>query len=249
MSKAIRAIIADDEAPARAALKEELAHFPEVEIVAEAENGFTVIKAVHELKPDLLFLDIQMPRLNGFDVIELLGDEAPAVVFVTAYDEYALRAFEAKAIDYLLKPVRGERLAASLEKVKQILGHPDAVSQQHLVADQRDREAPLSRILVRIGAEVHLIPVKTISHFEAQDDYVRIHAAGKSFLKSERLNRLEQLLDQRQFCRIHRSFILNIEFLSKIEPWSKESRIAKLKTGLTLPISRDGYARLKSLLH
>jgi len=248
VSDVIRAFIVDDEAPARAALKEELTRFPEIEVLAEAENGFAAVKSVLELKPDLLFLDIQMPRLDGFDVIELLGEEAPAVVFVTAFDAYALRAFEARALDYLLKPVRSERLAACLGKVKQVLGRLEPSSRQGLIAERRDREAPLNRILVRVGVDVHLIPVKEISHLEAQDDYVRIHAPPKSYLKSERLGRLEQLLDSRQFCRIHRSFILNLEFLAKIEPWSKESRIAKLKTGVTLPVSREGYGRLKVLL-
>ncbi len=244
----IRALLVDDEPLARQALRQELAAFSGVEVVAEAGNGYDAVKAVLEHRPDLLFLDIQMPRLDGFDVVELLGGEAPVVVFVTAYDEHALRAFAAGALDYLVKPAGRERLAACLEKARRLLGRPDREAQQRAVAERRDREAPLTRILVRQGVDVLLLPVGDISHIEAEDDYVRIHAGGRSFLKSERLSRLEKLLDQRQFCRVHRSFLLNLDFLARIEPWSKESRIAKLTGGATLPVSRDGYARLRRRL-
>jgi len=249
MTRSIRALIVDDEKPARQALKNELQKFPEVEVVGECGDGFAAVKAVQELTPDLLFLDIQMPRLDGFDVLELLGAAAPAVVFVTAHDEYALRAFEARALDYLLKPVRGERLKQALERIRQALKHSTATARSALLEDHRRRQAPLQRILVRLGTEVHVVATAEISLFEAEDDYVRIHAPGnRTFLKSERLNRLEELLDPRQFCRIHRSYILNVNFLAKIEPWSRDRRIAKLTDGRILPISREGYARLKELL-
>jgi len=245
----IRVIIADDEELSRKALKNELAQLPGIEIIGECENGFFTVKEVMETRPDLLFLDIQMPRLDGFDVLELLGAEAPAVVFVTAFDEYAVRAFEARAVDYLLKPVRAERLKKAIAQVRRMTtGSGLNQSQQHLLDDHREKQIPIIRILVRTGTDVQVIPVAEISHFQAEDDYVRIHTQGRSWLKSERMNRLEQLLDPRLFCRIHRSFIINIQFLKAIEPYSKESRVVKLNSGEVLPVSREGYTRLKALL-
>ena len=248
MNPIIRALVVDDEELARQALKIELQAFPEIEICGECANGFEAVKAVTELQPDLLFLDIQMPKLDGFDTLELLGDKAPAVVFVTAHDEYALKAFEARALDYLLKPARAERLRPCLERVKKMISEKRLEPHDELLLEHRKNQAPLTRILVRIGPEVHIVPVREIGYIEAQDDYIKLYAAGKSYLKSERMNRIEGLLDGRQFCRIHRSYILNIDYLKKIEPYTRDSFVAKLKTGETLPVSRPGYARLKELL-
>ena len=241
----LKVVIVDDEELARAIIREHLAAHADVEIAAECANGFEAVKAVSECRPDLLFLDIQMPKLNGFEVLELI-EPCPAVIFVTAYDQYALRAFEVHAVDYLLKPVSAERLAQALERARSTRGERVPVAE--LVRDAREHRKPLERILIRDGSKVHVIPAEKIDYFEAQDDYVCIKTGGKEHLKQETLANLEDLLDQGRFIRIHRSYILNIERLARIELYAKDSRIAILQDGTRLPVSRSGYARLKPLL-
>ena len=243
----IRALIVDDEPLARKALKEALSQINDVEIVGECSNGFEVIKEVGENKPDLIFLDIQMPKLDGFDVVELLGEESPMIIFVTAYDEYAIRAFEAHALDYLMKPVRVERLQQAGERTKKQMELKIRQSTNGLIQSRKDELIPVSRILVRDGSKVFIIPVGDITHIQAEDDYVRIFTSEKSYLKLERMNRLEQTLDPSCFCRIHRSYILNIDYLSKIEPFSKDSKVAILTNNISLPISRSRYEQLMKL--
>ena len=243
----LSAVIVDDEELARAVLREYLSAHPEIRIVAECSNGFETVKAVAELKPDLLFLDIQMPKLDGFEVLELIG-RGPAVIFVTAYDQFALRAFEVHAVDYLLKPFTPERLSEALERARQRLGRDDAVPVEALVKQARETRKPLERILVKDGSKVHVIPVEKIDYIEAQDDYVGIKAGGKIYLKQDTMAELETLLDPERFKRIHRSYILNIERLVRLEPYAKDSRVAVLVDGTQLPVSRTGYARLKPLL-
>ena len=244
----IRSLVVDDEPLARKALRDIVSKCDDIEIVGECSNGFEVVKQVGEKKPDLIFLDIQMPKLDGFDVVELLGDESPFIIFVTAYDEYALRAFETHALDYLMKPVRLERLEQALERVREQMRSKIPQKAGVFVQSHRNQLFPLSRILVRYGSDVFIIPVEDITHVKAEDDYVRIFTSERSYLKQERMNRLEQLLDSRSFCRIHRSFILNLNYLSKIEPFSKDSKVAILKNKESLPISRSGYDRLMKLL-
>ncbi len=245
----LRCLIVDDEELCRSSLRLELEAIPGIEIIGECANGIEAVRAVQELEPDLMFLDIQMPRLDGFDLLELLGPQAPGIVFVTAHDEYALRAFEAQALDYLLKPARAERLKRAVEKFIEQRGRPERQKkQQEMLAWHRERTGPRQRILVRLGHEVHVIPVSETIRIEAEDDYVRIHTASRTFLKSERLNQLEKELDPSTFCRIHRSHLLNISFLRRIEPYSKESFKAILANGDSLPISRSGLARLKNFL-
>jgi two-component system LytT family response regulator len=250
MDKTIKAIIVDDEDLARESLKEVLERFDDIKIINECTNGFEAVQAAQRLKPDLIFLDIQMPKLDGFDVVELLGKETPLIIFVTSYDEYALRAFEAEALDYLLKPVKPERLQQSVERVREQFQLKNSKPFETLIDKHRNFQAPLSRILIRYGTEVFIIPADDIIYFEAQDDYVKVytHAQGKSYLKSERMSHLEKMLDPQFFCRIHRSYIININFLKKIEPYSKDSRLAILQNGKKLPISRAGYNRLLELL-
>lgn len=241
----IRAVIVDDEELARKLLSEMLRPHPEVEVVAECANGFEAVKAVTELKPDLLFLDIQMPKLDGFEVLELIGPEI-AVVFVTAYDTYAMRAFEVHAVDYLLKPFSAGRFDAALELARGRLGQkmpPPA----ELHAAARPGQ-PLERIVVRDGTRVHIIPIAKLDYVEAQDDYVCLASGGKKHLKQQTISSLEGCLDPARFVRIHRSFIVNLERVSKIEPFGKDSRLAILADGTQLPISRAGYARLRALL-
>jgi len=251
MSKAtggrITAVIVDDEDLARAILREYLTGHPEVEIVAECSNGFEAVKAVAELAPDLLFLDIQMPKLNGFEVLELIG-EGPAVVFVTAYDQYALRAFEVHAVDYLLKPFSPERLAEALERTRLRMERNEAAPLPELVKQTRAANKPIERVLVKDGSRVHVIPVEKIDYLEAQDDYVGIKTGGKEYLKQDTMAELESLLPPERFIRIHRSYILNIDRLMRLEPYAKDSRVAVLVDGTQLPVSRAGYARLKPLL-
>jgi two-component system LytT family response regulator len=242
----IQTVIVDDEALARSVLREFLAVHDDIEIAAECSNGFEAVKVVAELKPDLVLLDIQMPKLDGFEVLELIGANV-AVIFVTAYDQYALRAFEVHAIDYLLKPFSPERLAEALDRARIRVVTREKVPEA-LVAAARARQTPLERILIRDRADVHVIPVGTIDYVESQDDYVSVKAGGKGFLKEQTLAELETLLDKDIFVRIHRRYILNIARLSKIELAAKDTRIAILADGTKLPISRSGYARLKELL-
>jgi two-component system LytT family response regulator len=247
MPDKISAVIVDDEDLARRILCEYLKEFPEIKVVAECANGFEAVKVVSELKPQLLLLDIQMPKLNGFEVLELIEHDLE-VIFVTAYDEYALRAFEVHAVDYLLKPFSMERLAEALDRVKKRRIRKTPLPLPKLIAESRKTAYPLERILVRDGSKVHVIATGKIDYLEAQDDYVCIKCEGKEFLKQEALGTLEKNLDPHQFVRIHRSYILNLERLEKLELYTKDSRIAVLADGARLPVSKSGYARLKPLL-
>jgi len=247
MSETLRVLIVDDEELARRVLREYLSGHANVEILGECRNGFEAVKAAAELEPDLVFLDVQMPRLDGFEVAELLGPKV-AVVFVTAYDEYALQAFDLHAVDYLLKPFGAERLAQALERARQRIGRAPAVTPVELASAARSGGAPRERVLVREGTRVHVIPADAIDFIEAQDDYVSIRAGEKSYLKEQPLAELERLLDPAQFVRTHRSYILNVDRLAKLELYAKDSRVAILKDGTRLPVSRAGYGRLKGLL-
>ncbi len=243
----IRALVIDDEPPARQLLCEYLAAHPRVEVVGECTNGFEVVKAVAELKPDLLFLDIQMPKLDGFEVLELLGDDAPDVIFVTAYDRYALRAFEVHALDYLLKPFTAERLAEALARLRP--GAPDRRPPASELARAARPDRPyLERILVRQGARIRVIPVGHLDYAEAQDDYVVLMAGGEKVRKKQTLTRLASALDPGRFVRVHRSYLLNVERLARLELYAKDSRVGILHDGTRIPVSRAGYARLRELL-
>jgi two-component system LytT family response regulator len=242
----IGAVIVDDEELARGLVREMLAAHPDIRVLAECANGFEAVKAVSDLKPDLLFLDIQMPKLDGFEVLELVGRDI-AVIFTTAYDTYAMRAFDAHAVDYLLKPFSGERFEKALDRAKQRLGAktPDPVE---LAAAARPPEQFLQRIVVKDGPAVHVIPVEKLDYVEAQDDYVALKSDKKTYLKQQTISSLESMLDPAVFIRIHRSHIVNLERVAKIEAYTKDSKIAVLRDGTQLPVSRAGYARLKVLL-
>jgi len=243
----LRVIIVDDEALARGYLRELLADHPHVEVIAECANGIEATRAVADLSPDLLLLDVQMPKLDGFDVLELIGRPVP-VIFVTAHDEFAVRAFEVHAVDYLLKPFGPDRLAEALTRARRRIhaGEPSPVGR--LVEAARASRRPLGRLLIRDRSDVHVIPVERIDYLESQDDYVAVHVAGRSWLKEQTLSDLEQLLDRDRFVRIHRRYLLNIMRLSRIEQSTTESRSAVLSDGTELPISRAGYTRLRELL-
>ena len=243
----LRVVVVDDEPLARAVVREYVAAHPGVEIVAECANGFEAVKAVSELSPDLMFLDVQMPKLSGFEVLELIGRSVP-VIFTTAYDQYALSAFEVHAIDYLLKPFSAERFAEALARARERLAARDAGPLEALVDETRAKQTPLERVLIRDGSKVHVLPIEKIDYVEAQDDYVAFHAEGKSYLKDQTLAAVESLLDPTRFVRIHRSYLLNIERIARVELYAKDSRVAILRDGAKLPVSRAGYARLAKLL-
>lgn len=240
------ALIVDDEDLARLVLRELLQCHPEICILAECANGFEAVKAIVEHQPDLVFLDIQMPKLTGFDVLELVESDV-AVVFVTAYDQYAMRAFEVYAVDYLLKPIGRERFEEALQRAKKRIGgkKPPALE---LAAAARPPQQFLERMVVKDGTRVTLIPVAKLDYVEAQDDYVALASQGKKHLKQQTIASVEAGLNPERFVRIHRSYIVNFERVARIEPYGKDSRLAILTDGTRLPVSRAGYARLKSLL-
>ena len=243
----MRIAIVDDEELARKLLREYLSAYDDVEVIAECSNGFEAVKAVTDLKPDLLLLDIQMPRLDGFEVLELVGQEV-GVIFVTAYDQYALRAFEVHAVDYLLKPCSEERLRAALDRARTRVAAKALAAPAQLGAMARPPGSHLERVAIRDGANVNVIPVLKIDYVEAQDDYVCFRAEGKRFLKQQTLAELEKVLNPEQFVRIHRSYILNIDRLAKLELYAKDSHAAILRDGTRLAVSRSGYARLSAVL-
>ena len=265
--RVLRTVIVDDEAPARGLLREYLGADAGVEVVAECANGFEAVKTIAEVKPDLVFLDVQMPKLDGFEVLELL-DAGPSVVFVTAFDAYALRAFEVNAVDYLLKPFARERLAEALARVRErrtaaeravaeagaeaslaaavpapVMPAPTALS-----AAARAPGQYLERLVLRDGAKVHVLAVEKIDYLEAQDDYVAVHSEGKAYLKPQALGEIADGLDPGKFVRIHRSYVLRLDRLARLEPYAKDSRVAVLQSGKELPVSRAGYARLRELM-
>jgi two-component system LytT family response regulator len=242
----IGALIVDDEELARQVLRELLQTHPEIQILAECANGFEAVKAVAEHRPDLILLDVQMPRLSGFDVLELIEQDL-AVIFVTAYDQYAMRAFEVHAVDYLLKPVGRERFEAALEQAKSRIGKK-VPSAPELAAAARPPQQYLERLVVRDGTRLTLISVGKLDYVEAQDDYVALASQGAKHLKQQTIASVEAGLDPARFVRIHRSYIVNFERVVRIEPYGKDSRLAILADGTRLPVSRTGYARLKSLL-
>jgi two-component system LytT family response regulator len=243
----LRIVVADDEELARSLVREYLKESADVEIVAECANGFQAVKAVTELKPDLLLLDIQMPRLDGFEVLDLVGRETN-VIFITAYDQYAIRAFDVHAVDYLLKPFSAERLAEALDRAKKKIDRGESTAPAALVTEARAPGSRSDRILIRDASDVHVIPVMKIDYLEAQDDYVCYRAEGKRYLKQQTLADAETVLDAARFVRIHRSYILNIDRLAKLELYAKDSHAAILRDGTRLPVSRSGYTRLNALI-
>ena len=240
----LRVAVVDDEELARSLVREHLADHPDVEVVAECANGLEAIEAVAAHAPDLLFLDVQMPRLTGFETLELL-EPRPAVVFVTAYDRHAVKAFEVNAVDYLLKPFSKERFDAALAKARALLAtgarRPDPAA---LAAAARPEGVPLERIAVREGTRVTLLPVDKVEWVKAEDDYVLIRSGGKNHLKHQPLADLAAQLPAARFVRVHRSWIVNVARLAALE----EGKTAVMTDGERVPVSRSGSARLKELL-
>jgi two-component system LytT family response regulator len=242
-----RVLIADDEPPARAVLREMLSRLPGVRIVGEAADGLEAVKAAADLEPDAIFLDIQMPRLDGFEVMELL-DPAIAVVFVTAYDEYAVKAFEVRAVDYVLKPFREERLAEALGRARDRARKKGKPQQGALAAAARPPGQFLSRVVVRDGPHIRIIPVQKLDFAEAQDDTVLLKAEGKKHRKAQTLASLAESLDPARFLRVHRSYVINLDRLDRVELYAKNSHVAILADGTRIPVSREGHSRLREVL-
>jgi len=242
-----KALIVDDEELARKLLREMLAQHPEVEIAAECGNGMDAVKEAAEHQPDLLFLDVQMPKLTGFDVLELIERENVAVIFVTAYDQYAMKAFDVHAVDYLLKPYSQERFEAALERAKTQKA-AKTVDAGELAAAARPAGQYAERIVVKDGSKVTLIPASKLEYAEATDDYVTLVSEGKKHLKQQTISGLELALNPSQFVRIHRSYVVNLERVARIEPYGKDSKVAILTNGARLPVSKAGYGRLRELL-
>lgn len=243
-----KVIIIDDEPLARSIVVEYLQDYGDFTLVAECNDGFQGVKAVMQHKPDLLFLDIQMPKLNGFEMLELL-DEAPSVIFTTAFDEYAIKAFETNAIDYLLKPFSKERFDLAIEKwkTKQSTVVPEKQLQALLENPSKQPEEK-NRIVVKNGSDIRIVPTQDIHYIEAYDDYVKIFTKDTYYLKKKTMNYYEQVLDNSKFFRTHRSFIINLQKLTRIEPLEKNTYVALLKSGKKVPLSRSGYSKLKEVL-
>jgi two-component system, LytTR family, response regulator len=241
------AILIDDEPLARLLLTEYLQAHADIQIVAQCADGFEAVKAITQHQPDLLFLDIQMPKLNGFEMLELL-DHTPAVIFCTAFDEYAIKAFDAHAIDYLLKPFSEERLAAAIDKAKKTI----ATSRQNnsaMPAIPIIKEVQTPRIVIKDNHQIHIVNYADIVYIESADDYVKIHTATRYFLKKKTLSFYEDVLPTTDFCRVHRGYIIALQQIAKVEPWEKDGAVVTLKyKQIEIPASKAGYKRLKEVL-
>jgi len=242
-------VIIDDEPLARSIVIEYLQSQQDIEVVAECNNGYEGVKAIIQHKPDLVFLDIQMPKINGFEMLELL-DTIPPVIFATAFDEFAIKAFEANAIDYLLKPFSKERFNAALTKFlsKKTEDRELDKNLQKLLDNSDKQTDEKNRIVVKNNSEITIVPVNDVFYIEAYDDYVKIFTKDTYHLKKKTMNYYEEVLDPALFFRVHRSFIINLQQLTRIEPLEKNSYIALLKSGKKIPLSRPGYSKLKEKL-
>jgi two-component system, LytTR family, response regulator len=244
-----KVIIIDDEPLSREIVKAYLKNFPDMEVLQECGDGFEGVKAIQEHKPDLIFLDIQMPKITGFEMLELI-DHKPSVIFITAYDAFAIKAFEANAVDYLLKPVAEERFKTAILKWKSqlALSRPEAEPVERVLSTMSSTGTQQGRIVVKTGSKVRIIPVHEVQYLEAEDDFVKVVTADGSYLKNKTMTFYEDSLDAQHFVRVHRSYIVNISQITKIEPYQKESHLAILRNGQQIPVSKTGYAKLKEVL-
>ncbi|WP_317898742.1 LytR/AlgR family response regulator transcription factor [Aurantibacillus circumpalustris] len=242
-------VIIDDEPLARSIVMEYLQNLANVEVVAECNNGYEGVKAIMIHKPDLIFLDIQMPKINGFEMLELI-DTIPSVIFATAFDEYAIKAFEANAVDYLLKPFSKERFDVAINKWLSKT-EDDKSSEKNiynLLENTTKQNDEKNRIVVKTNSEITIVPVSDVVYIEAYDDYVKIFTKDTYYLKKKTMNYYEQVLDPAKFFRAHRSYIFNLQHLTRIEPLEKNSHVVLLKSGKKIPLSRPSYSKLKSML-
>ena len=245
----MKVIIIDDEPLARGLIKEYLQNFSFIHVVAECADGFEGLKAIQLHNPDLIFLDIQMPKINGFEMLELT-EPVPPVIFTTAFDEYAIKAFEAHAIDYLLKPFSAERFDKAIQKCLS-MGLQHAQMEAEKVANTGVpliNASTIQRVVVKENNRIKIIPINTIQYFASSDDYVKIHTEEGVFLKNSTMGYYESVLDKSQFVRIHRSFLVNVQLITRIDPYEKEGHMAILSSGKQLPVSKSGYGNLKTVL-
>lgn len=245
----IKALVIDDEPLARSIIMDYLLDYPQVEVLGECGDGFEAAKTIMQQQPGLIFLDVQMPKINGFEMLELL-DQRPAVIFTTAFDEYAIRAFEQHAVDYLLKPISKARFDKAIQKYldqKQAL--PDSKNTQELLEDVSSNTTErLERVVVKTGNTIKIIPIDDILYLEADDDYVQIHTEKASYLKNKTMAYFERELDAKQFVRVHRSYIVRIDLIARLEPYEKDSYMAILTNNIRINVSKTGYGKLRTVL-
>ena len=243
----MKVIIIDDEPLARSIVKEYLQKHPQLQLMQECNDGFDGLKAIQQHQPDLIFLDIQMPKINGFEMLELI-EQPPSVIFTTAFDEFAIKAFEAHAVDYLLKPFDQQRFDKAIAKWTEQKSTSTEKATQDLLESASLSPSQSQRIVVKNGSKIKIIPVHDVQYLEAADDYVKIHTTEGYFLKNKTMNHFEQSLDGQQFVRSHRSYIVNVQHITRIDPYEKDNHIAILRSGAKVPVSRSGYGKLKEVL-
>ena len=242
-----KVIIIDDEPLARSIVVEYLQSFPDLTVAQVCSNGFEGVKAIQQYKPDLIILDIQMPKINGFEMLELI-ENPPAVIFATAFDEYAIKAFEAHAIDYLLKPFNQDRFEKAIKKWKDQKNQSSEKQTKQLLDDVSLTVPQSQRIVIKDGSKIKIMPVHDVHYLEAADDFVKVFTKEGYFLKNKTMSHFEQVLDPVQFVRSHRSYIVNLQQITRIDPYEKDSHVAVLRSGAKVPVSRTGYPKLRSIL-
>ncbi|MFT4857881.1 MAG: two-component system LytT family response regulator [Algoriphagus sp.] len=240
----IKTIIIDDEPLAASIIQEYLSEFAQFEIVKVCQDGFEGLKAVQKFQPDLIFLDVQMPKITGFEMLELVEDY-PAVIFTTAFDEYAVKAFDAMAVDYLLKPFSMSRFSQAIDKFLQQFSTEKNIAKSEEFSGLGEKR---DRLVVRVKNEIKIIPAADVVYFEAEGDYIAIHTPSGKYLKKMTMKALEEAIDPFRFVRVHRSFILNVNQIAKIEPYERENYLVKLLSGGQVPVSKSGYSRLRQVL-
>ncbi|MGO4293833.1 LytR/AlgR family response regulator transcription factor [Chitinophaga sp. RAB17] len=242
----IKAVIIDDEPLAREVVKEYLLNFPQISVMQECNDGFEGLKAIQQHQPDIVFLDIQMPKITGFEMLELV-ENMPAIIFTTAFEEHAIKAFEVHAVDYLLKPFSNERFDKAVQKWLDQLQAPVA-NTEALLETAAANPVQSNRVVIKLNGKIKIIPVQDIHYLEAADDYVKIVTQEGSFLKNKTMSFFEKMLDSQQFTRVHRSYILNVNQVTRIDPYEKENHLAILRSGARVLVSKTGYPRLKAAL-
>lgn len=242
-----KVLIIDDEPLARSIVKECMEQHPQLQLMEECSNGFEGVKAIQQHQPDLIFLDIQMPKITGFEMLELI-EEPPHVIFTTAFDEYAMQAFEANAVDYLLKPFSQQRFDKAISKWMELNKAESKIPTEHLLKEAAKHPMQNERVVVKTGTKIKIIPVHEIHYLEAADDYVKIYTAEGSFLKKQTMGYFEEVLSTSLFVRTHRSYMVNMQQITRIDPYEKENHVAVLRSGVKIPVSRAGYPKLKAVL-
>jgi len=252
MDRNIRTLIIEDEAPARRLLQEFISQYPQLEVVGQCTDGFEGAKKIMETRPDLVFLDIQMPRINGFEMLELLrGETLPLIIFTTAFDEFAIKSFEYNTCDYLLKPLSKDRFEKAITKALIIIneGQSKPADVDNLISQGITKSKYLDRIVIRSGSNIHVVYSDNLLCIEASDDYLIIHAKEDQWVKKQTMKFYEEKLDPAEFARVHRSYIVKLTAIERIEPYSKDAWVAVLRNGQKVPVSKSGYSHLKKILN